>query len=433
MTLVYVGLTLDVFHHGHAKILREAATHGEVIIGLLTDRALEGKRQVPLLTYAERERIALSLANVTRVVPQNEWDYSANLLRYKPDVMVHGDDWRSGPDSLYRQLALDALREIDAKLVEIPYTRGIDRNELTRNAGGRMSAAELRVTKLSRLFKAGRFIRTIEAHSPLSALIGQNASVEFDGGNIKTFDAFWSSSLTDSTLRGKPDIEAVSISSRLQTVSEILEVTTNPVIMDADTGGKKEHFAINVKSMESVGVSATIIEDKCGLKKNSLFGNSVEQLLESVTTFSDKIRAGAMARQSDQFLIIARLESLIVGAGVEDALARADAYISAGADAIMIHSNQEDPAEVFDFASRFRGRHKLVPLVSVPTRYNQVTEAELKDAGFNMVIYANQMLRSCVPAMQKVANDILRNGRSVEIDDQLMSVTDILELIPGTK
>lgn len=432
MAIVYIGLTVDVLHHGHINLIRKGAEHGDVIIGLLTDSAIAQHKRLPYLTWEQRRDIVASIYGVKRVVPQDSWNYADNLRTYKPDFMVHGDDWRTGPDASLRIDALSVLEEHGGKLIEVPYTKGVSSGAIMSDTLIIGTTPDIRRKSLRRLLNAKHMVRLIEAHSPLSALIGESVSETIDGER-REFDGFWSSSLTDSTERGKPDIEALDISSRLRNINDIFEVTTKPLVMDGDTGGKEEHFELNVRSMERLGISAVIIEDKTGLKKNSLLGNDTAQTQEDIDVFCAKIRAGRSALISEDFMIIARIESLILEKGIEDALLRARAYVAAGAHGIMIHSRQRKPDEVYKFANSFRQEFPTIPLVSVPTSYNAVTERELQEHGFNMVIYANQMLRSAYPAMKKNARAILKHGRSLEIDEDLISISEILDLIPGTK
>jgi phosphoenolpyruvate mutase len=429
---VYVGMTADILHHGHINIINHARTLGDVTIGLLTDAAIAGHKRLPLLNWDQRRQVLENISGVTRVVPQESWDYAPNLRAYRPDHMVHGTDWLSGPLAPYRQRALAALAEYGGALAEVPYTPGVSSSLIARQQQAFGTTAELRRATLRRLLSAAPLLRFIEAHSPISALIAENSRVE-EGDRLREFDGFWSSSLTDSTLRGKPDIEALDIRTRLAAIDEIFEVTTKPLIMDADTGGKPEHFALNVRSMERLGVSAVIIEDKTGLKKNSLFGTEVAQTQEDPESFCEKIRMGRDARVGEDFMVIARIESLILDKGLDDALARAEAYAGAGVDGIMIHSRAKTPDEIFAFARHFRQGFASLPLVVVPTSYNAVTEDELAQAGVNIVIYANHMMRAAYPAMRRAARQILLNGRSLEIDSELLDVGELLELIPGTR
>lgn len=432
MATVYIGLTIDVLHHGHINLIRTGALHGDVTIGLLTDKAVAQHKRLPYLTWEQRRDIVSSINSVKRVVPQETWSYADNIRLLKPDFMVHGDDWRAGPDSGLRDEAIRALAEYGGKLVEIPYTKGVSSGAVLADALLVGTTPDIRRRSLRRLLSAKPLVRLIEAHSPLSALIGESV-VESIGNERREFDGFWSSSLTDSTERGKPDIEALDLSARLRNINDIFEVTTKPLVMDGDTGGKEAHFELNVRSMERLGISAVIIEDKAGLKKNSLLGNDAAQSQEDVDVFCNKIRAGRAALVSDDFMIIARVESLILDRGQHDAMLRARAYVAAGAHGIMIHSRQKRPDEIFKFANAFRQEFPAVPLVAVPTSYNSTTEQELEDHGFNIVIYANHMLRSAYPAMKKNARAILKHGRSLEIEEDIISISEILDLIPGTK
>lgn len=432
MATVYVGMTVDVLHHGHINIILKAKEYGDLIIGLVTDSAVADHKRLPYLTYEHRKKIIENIVGVSRVVPQEEWDYVPNIMRYRPDFMVHGNDWLEGPLAPYREMARKALASYGGQLVEIPYTQGVSSNAMAAQLQGFGTTPDIRRQTLKRLLAAKPISRFIEAHNPISALIIEHATVERDG-KVRQFDGFWSSSLTDSTARGKPDIEALEINSRLANINDMFDVTTKPLIMDADTGGKLEHFELNVRSMERLGISAAIVEDKAGLKKNSLFGSEVMQWQSDIEPFCDKIRAGRSARVSDDFIVIARVESLVLDKGMKDAVERAVAYAGAGADGIMIHSRKKTPDEVFEFARLFRAEFSSLPLVCVPTSYNTVTEDQLAEHGFNVVIYANHLLRAAYPAMQRVAREILRNGRSAEIEAELMSIDEILALIPGTR
>ena len=432
MKKVYIGMSADVFHHGHVNIISEARKYGDVMVGLLNDRAVAGHKRLPYLSWENRKKIIENIKGVSEVFEQSEWDYSPTILKYKPDFMFHGTDWLEGPLAPYRDLAIKALNSYGGKLIEIEYTKDVSSTELSLKEKIIGTTPDIRKATLKRLLNAKDITRIMEAHNPLSALILENLSVSKDDKNHQ-FDGFWSSSLTDSTSQGKPDIEALEINNRLANINNIFDVTTKPLIIDADTGGKIEHFELNVRSMERLGISAVIIEDKKGLKKNSLFGNEVKQEQEDKDYFAEKIKAGRSSRISENFMVIARIESLILEKGIDDAIERANTYIDAGVDGIMIHSRKNTPDEIFEFSKIFRKNHKSIPLVSVPSTYNKVTEEELSKNGFNIVIYANQMLRAAYPAMYNVAESILKNGRSFEVDKDLIKIKKILELIPGTK
>jgi phosphoenolpyruvate phosphomutase len=426
---VYVGMSADLIHPGHINILRRAAELGEVTVGLLTDPAIASYKRLPHMTFEQRRAVVESLRGVRRVVAQETLDYAPNLQRLRPDFVVHGDDWRSGVQQRTRQRVIDALEQWGGRLVEVPYTEGISSTQLNESVKQIGTTPSVRLSRLRRLLDNKPIVRILEAHSGLTGLIVENTSVSVDGRTVE-FDGMWSSSLTDSTARGKPDIEAVDISSRLQTINELFEVTTKPLVFDGDTGGKPEHFTFTVRSLERLGVSAVIIEDKEGLKRNSLFGTDVAQTQSSIEDFCGRLSIGKRAQITEDFMIIARIESLILDQGVDDAVRRAEAYIGAGADGIMIHSKRESPDEVFEFCARYDKLPQRVPLVAVPTSYHQVTEAELADRGVNVVIYANHLLRAAYPQMVTVARSILTHGRSLEADPYLAPIKDALSIIP---
>jgi len=429
---VYIGLSLDVIHHGHINLINHAKKYGYLIVGLLTDSAIATNKKLPLLTFNQRKKILQSIHGVDKIVSQNKWNYSENILKYKPDIMVHGDDWKKNEDGQFlRKNAQSALNKIGAKLIEIPYTKNISSSIIHKRSFEQNQPSFRSGKYLERLIKSKKITRIIETHSPLSALIAENVFHINKNGNKAEFDGFWSSSLTDSTLKGKPDIEILDLNQRLLNINEIFDVTRKPLIMDIDTGGKLEHFSINCKIIERNSVSAIIMEDKTGLKKNSLFGNEVKQKQESIKNFCEKIITGK--KLTKNMMIISRVESLILGKTISDAIRRAESYLEAGTDGIMIHSKSNNPKEIFQFSKKFKKLFPGVPLISVPSSYNQVKEQQLINEGFNVVIYANHMLRAAYPAMQKVALDILKNKRSYESDKNLLSIKKILNLIPGTK
>ncbi len=428
---VYVGMSADLVHPGHINVLKQAAELGDVTVGLLTDAAIASYKRLPHMTFDQRREVVENLKAVDRVVAQESLDYVPNLREYQPDIVVHGDDWKTGIQRATRQRVIDALAEWGGELVEVPYTEGISSTQLNASLKQIGTTPAVRLSRLRRLLDTKPIVRILEAHSGLSGLVVENTKADRDGRGVE-FDGMWSSSLTDSTSRGKPDIEAVDISSRLQTINELFEVTTKPLIFDGDTGGKPEHFTFTVRSLERLGVSAVIIEDKEGLKRNSLLGNDVSQTQSTIEDFCGRLRVGKQAQITDDFMIVARIESLILEAGMDDAVERAEAYIDAGADAIMIHSRQKSPDEIFEFCDRVSNFQKRVPIVAVPTSYHQVTEEQLADAGVNIVIYANHMLRSAYPQMNKVAQLILENGRALEADPFLSSIAEVLTIIPET-
>ena len=432
MKKVYVGMSADLVHPGHLNIINEARKLGSVIIGLLTDKAIASYKRLPYMTYEQRKIVIENIKGIAKVIPQETLDYTDNLENVKPDFVVHGDDWKEGVQRETRAKVIAALAKWGGKLVEVAYTEGISSSGLQSALKEIGITPDVRRKQLRRLIEIKDIVRILESHSGLTSLIIENLNVEINGV-LKEFDGMWASSLTDSTLKGKPDIEAVDLTNRLQNLNDALESTSKPIIYDGDTGGKPEHFVFTVKTLERLGVSAVIIEDKIGLKKNSLFGTEVKQEQDSIESFSHKIIIGRNAKITKDFMIIARIESLIMNKPIEEAVERAKAYIEAGADGIMIHSKSKSPEEILEFCKLYKEFETCKPLVVVPTTYNQITEGELIDAGVNVVIYANHMLRSSYPAMVTVAKSILSNGRSYEANEYCMSIKEILQLIPGTK
>jgi phosphoenolpyruvate phosphomutase / 2-hydroxyethylphosphonate cytidylyltransferase len=426
---VYVGMSADLIHHGHMNILKAAAALGEVTVGLLTDRAIASYKRLPLMTYDERKQVIENIKYVDRVVPQNTLDYVANLEAYRPKYVVHGNDWKTGAQKTTRERVINTLAKWGGELVEPDYTENISSTKLQAVLKSQGITPSLRRALLKRLLASKPIVRVIEAHNGISALIVQNISVGTPRGP-REFDALWLSSLTDSTAKGRPDTEFVDRTSRAQTMSDMLEVTTKPIIYDGDTGGPVDHFKLLVKTLERLGVSAVIIEDKVGLKKNSLFGTDVDQTQESIPGFCEKIAAGKNACITDDFMVIARVESLILNQGQADALERSLAYVGAGADGIMIHSRQKDPAEIIEFCKAFREVHPHVPIIAVPSTYSQITETELAEIGVNIVIYANHLLRAAYPAMKRAAECILMHERALEADKECMPINEVIRLIP---
>ncbi len=432
MKKVYVGMSADLVHPGHINILREAEKLGEVIVGLLTDEAIASYKRLPFMSFEQRKEVIKNIKGVSQVIAQDTLDYRPNLVKLKPNFVVHGDDWKEGIQSKTREQVINCLDQWNGELIEVEYTQSISSSKLNQSLLEIGVTSDVRRARLRRLIMAKPIVRILEAHNALSALIAENTIVKRSGKSV-SFDGVWSSSLTDSTAKGKPDIEAIDITSRINAVNDIFEVTTKPMIFDGDTGGKIEHFEFTVRSLDRIGVSAIIIEDKTGLKKNSLFGNEVFQTQDSVENFCEKISRGKAAQISDDFMIIARIESLILESGMDDALMRADAYINAGADSIMIHSKNKEPKEIIEFMEKFREKDKITPVVVVPSSFNSVTIEEFEKMGVNVVITANHMLRAAYPAMLKVAKSVLENGRSLEAEPDCMSIKEILEFIPGTK
>lgn len=424
----YVGMSADILHTAHLNILKRASELADrVIVGILTDKAIASYKRLPYMTYEQRAEIVSSLKYVDTVLPQHTLDYTDNLTSIRPDIVVHGDDWTEGVQRSTYLKVVETIKEWGGTVVNIPYTLGISSTQLNKSIREIGTTPDIRRARLRRLLNAKSMVRILESHSGLTGSIIENLKVD-----NKEFDGMWSSSLTDSTLRAKPDIEAVDITSRLHTLNDMLECTTKPIIYDGDTGGQPEHLAFTVKTLERLGVSAIIIEDKIGLKKNSLFGNDVPQLQDSIEGFCHKIQTAKSAQVSNDFMVIARIESLILDQGLDDALTRSVSYVNAGADAIMIHSRKKDGQEIIDFCKQFR-QFSDKPLVVVPTSFDHITESEFEQLGVNVVIYANHMLRSAYPAMLNTAKTILANGRSKEASENCMSINNILELIPGTK
>ena len=426
---VYMCFSTDIIHSGHIAIIRKAAKLGKLIIGVLSDEAVASYKHYPLIPFEERKSLFENITGVIKVVEQKELSYANILRQLKPDYVVHGDDWREGFQKPIRDEVCSILAEYGGKLVEFPYSKQKIYEELEKRTRAQLSMPDYRRGRLKKLINMKGCIRAIEAHSGITGLIAEKTTVLKDGKTYQ-FDAMWVSSLCDSTAKGKPDIELVDMTSRFRTIDEIMEVTTKPIIFDGDTGGLTEHFVYTVRTLERMGVSMVIIEDKTGLKKNSLFGTEVKQTQDTIENFCEKIRAGVNAKKTSDFMICARIESLILEQGMEDALTRAFAYCNAGVDAIMIHSRKKDPSEIFEFVRRFREVEKTIPVVVVPTSFNTVYEDEFKAAGVNVVIYANHLTRSGIPAMQKAARLILENQRAKECDDICMPINEIINLIP---
>lgn len=430
---VYLGMIGDIMHPGLINIINEGAKYGDVMIGLFTDKAIATHKRLPYLTYEQRKNVIENIKGVSSIVPQDDWSYVPNLVKYKPDYIIHGDDWLYGPDKYIRDEVFKVMEAMGGEVIEIPYTKGISATGLKEAIDSLGVTPQARLSSLRRLISAKPIVRILESHNGLTGLIAEHTSVEVNGQH-REFDGMWASSLTDSTSKGKPDIEAVDLTTRLHDLNDALEVTTKPVIFDGDTGGKVEHFVFTVRTLERLGISAVIIEDKVGLKQNSLFGTDAVQTQDTIEGFCSKIKAGKDAQITRDFMIVSRCESLIAGKPVDDALERCHAYVEAGADGVMIHSKNKDGMDIKEFCQRFREKDSYTPIIAVPTTYNQFTEEELAEWGINVVIYANHMLRSAYPAMVKCAESILTNSRSLEASDQYcMPIKQILNLIPGTK
>lgn len=426
---VYMCFSADILHGGHFAIIKRAKRLGKLIIGVLSDKGVAGYKRFPMVPQSERMMILGNINGVYKVVLQDSLSYKDNILKYKPDIVVHGDDWVTGFQKPVRDEVIEVLSSYGGKLVEYPYSNDVVYKEMDARARAELSLPDRRRARLKKLLEIKGLVTVMEAHSGITGLIVEKTAVYQDGGT-RQFDAMWVSSLCDSTAKGKPDIELVDMTSRFRTIDDIMEVTTKPIIFDGDTGGLLEHFVYTVRSLERMGVSMVIIEDKTGLKKNSLFGTEVEQTQDSIENFTEKIKAGKRAQKTSDFMICARIESLILERGMEDALTRAFAYAAAGADAIMIHSRRKEPDEIFEFIEKFREKDANTPIVLVPTSFNTVYEEEFKKRGANIIIYANQLTRTGFPAMQNAAKLILENHRAKECDDICMSIKDIINLIP---
>lgn len=428
MKKVYTCFCTDVIHEGHLNIIAEAKKYGEVYVGVLTDEAMIRFNRFPVLNFEERMKLVKNIKGVKEVLVQDEIMYDKVIEKLRPDYVVHGDNWKSGYMKAVRDNVEKLLSSYGGQIVDVPYTYNENVKRIDAQLREKLAMPEYRRKRLRQLIKLRPIVKTLEVHSGLTGLIAEKTIVEHNG-EFDQFDAMWVSSLCDSTAKGKPDIELVDMTSRFRTIDDVMEVTTKPIIFDGDTGGLTEHFVYTVRSLERMGVSAVIIEDKTGLKKNSLFGTEVEQTQDSIEHFCEKISAGKKVQLTDDFMIVARIESLILERGMEDALTRARAYVKAGADGIMIHSRKKDPAEILEFCDKFRAENKDTPIVVVPSSFNTITEAELAEHGVNIVIYANQLTRSAFPAMEETAKDILKYHRAKEVDSRLMPIKDIISLI----
>ncbi|NBJ01921.1 phosphoenolpyruvate mutase [Lachnospiraceae bacterium] len=428
MKKVYTCFCTDMIHDGHLNIIREARKYGEVIIGVLSDEAMVRFNRFPGISFQERCRMIQELDGISQVVVQKDIMYDNIIHELRPDYVIHGDNWKEGPMKAIRDNVVKLLASYGGELIDIPYTYSENVRRLDAKMKEKLSMPEYRRKRLKQLIKLCPVVKALEVHSGLTGLIAEKTVVANDG-ELDQFDAMWISSLCDSTAKGKPDIELVDITSRFRTIDDVMEVTTKPIIFDGDTGGLTEHFVYTVRSLERMGVSAIIIEDKTGLKKNSLFGTDVVQTQDTIEHFCEKIAAGKAIQLTDEFMIIARIESLILEQGMEDALRRARAYVAAGADGIMIHSRKTDPAEILQFCDLFRSEDQETPIVVVPSSFHSVTEEELAEHGVNIVIYANQLTRSAFPAMEQTAKEILKYHRAQEADERLMPIKNIISLI----
>jgi phosphoenolpyruvate mutase len=425
---VYVGLSADILHEGHINILKTAKQYGNVIVGLLTDEAIASYKNIPYLNFKKRKVVVENIKYVSKVIPQHTLDYVENLNLIKPSYVVHGDDWKSGVQKKTRDRVIKTLKKWSGKLIEPKYTKDISSTEIKKQISNILSSPDNRVSRLKRLFNSKGIVRILESHNSLTGLIIENIKVTKRNNNYE-FDGMWSSSLTDSATKGKPDNSSVDFSSRLSSLNEIMEVTTKLLVFDADNGGQLEHLPFLVRSLERCGASAIIMEDKIGLKKNSLFKNQTGTKQDKPEIFAKKIKQICKFRKNKDFMVIARIESFIVGKGLKDALRRAEIYSKAGADAILIHSKEKTPIEIFSFAREFKKSKNFIPLVSVPSTYSKVYEKDLIKNGFKLVIYANQLLRAAYPAMEYTAKKILENSRAFEVEKKIIPIKEIINLI----
>lgn len=426
--IVYTCFCTDVIHDGHLNLINEANKYGDVVVGVLCDSEMVKYNRFPLKSTGERVELVKSIPNVKQVIIQDDIMYDNVVKELRPNYIIHGDNWVEDSMKVIKKNILTVLNEYGGELIEVPYTFSSEVQKTDRQMREKLAMPEFRRARLRQLLKMVPVVKTIEVHSGLTGLIAEKTVIA-EENHIDQFEAMWISSLCDSTEKGKPDIELVDMTSRFRTINDIMEVTTKPIIFDGDTGGIAEHFVYTVRSLERMGVSAVIIEDKIGLKKNSLFGTEVEQTQDDIEHFCEKIAAGKNAQLSEDFMIISRIESLILEKGMDDALKRAFAFRYAGADGIMIHSRKKEPDEILEFCDKFRARDKETPIIVVPSSYNSITEDELISHGVNIVIYANQLLRAAFPAMQNAAKSILKHHRAHEIDEELLSIKDIITLI----
>tara|TARA_B100000965_G_scaffold367463_1_gene353449 strand:- start:1861 stop:3165 length:1305 start_codon:yes stop_codon:yes gene_type:complete len=426
--IVYVGLSADIVHEGHINILKIANSYGDVVVGLLTDNAIASYKNIPYLDYKKRKVVIENVKYVKKVIPQKTLDYVDNLKLIKPDFVVHGDDWKTGVQKKTRQRVISTLKKWSGKLIEPKYTKNISSTLIKSKITEIVSTPQNRVSRLKRLIYSKDIVRILESHNSLTGLIIENLNIIKNKKKVE-FDGMWSSSLTDSATKGKPDNSSVDFSSRLTSLNEMLDVTSKPLVFDADNGGQLEHLPFLIRSLERAGASAIIMEDKVGLKKNSLFKNQTGTKQDKPELFSKKIKKICQSRQSNDFMVIARIESFIVGKGLKDALKRAEVYSKSGADAILIHSKEKTPKEIFKFAREFKKSKNFIPLVSVPSTYSKVYEKDLIQNGFKLVIYANQLLRAAYPAMQNAAKNILEKSRAFEIDKKIIPIKEIINLI----
>ena len=416
--IVYVGMSADIIHPGHLNILHEAQKYGRVIVGVLTDEAIASYKRLPYLNYEQRAMVVKDLKGVSEVIPQTTLDYRPNLEKIRPDYVVHGDDWKQGVQAKTRQDIIDKLAEWGGVVVDIPYTKGISSTMLNERLKEIGTTPDIRLKRLKRLLGAKKMVRICESHSGLTGLIIENTVVTVN--NMKhEFDAMWAGSFTDSASKGKPDIDTVDLTTRLHELNDSLEVTTKPIVFDGLTGGEADRFVFAVRTLERLGISAIVIKDSLEKRHSAL---------EDIVVFCNKIQSGKHAQLTDDFMIIARCDSLIAGDSVRKAVERSMAYVKAGADGIMIHS-QDGPEQIRNFCMEFRKAEPKVPVFVMPSTYSEVYEDDIIKWGANAVIYANNLLRSSYPAMVNCAETILRNGRAFEADSICVAKEEIQRIV----
>ena len=427
---VYVPLAVDLLHSVHISILKKAKRYGKVIVGLMTDKAISEYKQLPILDYNERFKILSGVKFIDEIVEQKNWDYSENIKKYKPDYFIHGDDWKKGIQKNQRKKVIKTLKRYRGKLIEISFSKNISSSEIKEKIINYVSNSNNKVSRLKQMMKAKNLVKILESHNSLTGLIIENLKIKKKKINVE-FDGMWSSSLTDSATKGLPDNSSLSFSARISSLNDMMDVTTKPLVFDADNGGQLEHLPYLVRSLERSGVSAIIMEDKVGLKKNSLFKNQSGTKQDKPEHFAKKIKIISNSRKNKDFMVIARIESFILGKGLKDALKRAEIYSKAGANAILIHSKETTPKEIFSFAREFRKSKNFIPLVSVPSTYSKTYEKDLIKNGFKLVIYANQLLRAAYPAMLNTAKDILVNSRSFDAEksNKIIPISEIISLV----
>ena len=417
---VYVGITGDIIHPGIINIIQKGAKYGRLIVGLLSNEAIATHKRIPYLTYEQRKAVIENIKGVSEVVPQEEWSYVPNLLKLKPDYIIHGDDWKTNYLKGIREEVFEVMKKIGGEVIEIPYTKGINSSQLFESTTNNGITAVQRLQSLRQLMNYKPIIRIMEANSGLSGLIIENLKVEKEDG-IQRFDGIFIN-LLDSNPLGISEQESSTFTSKLNTVTDILECTTKPIIYGGYTSDNYENVTFTIEKLELMGISAIIIEDK--------FKNKQELCNED--EFCLKIKEGKKAQTNPDFMIIAGIKELILGKNIDDALKKALTSIKAGADGILISSNQKNGDDIKEFCLKLRKENKNIPIVLIPTAYDQFTEKEFAEWGANIIIYVDYLKKATYPAMKKCAETILKSERSLEVNEMCMPIKEILNLIPGT-